>query len=225
MTLKLRRIIRLLSLLLALGVTGGCSQDPSIGCFYVEIAPAKFVPVRFNEKHGSDMFIRYENQTVVFKLPRGLNSPRTLMEHEGRLYVMALDASGPGVDVWRYRFWRQKGQGFGEIEAKDFPRSIAIFNIWRPGDRNRYATGMTQADKLDFVILGRELDPENGYFVNSYQARLWWMLENQNSLGLAERTFGGEEGRKFLREYIAKYQPVKLTSMEPTPVPKGECDF
>jgi hypothetical protein len=224
MNLKLSSVIRLVSLLLALGVTGGCSQDPSIGCFQVEIAPAKFVPVRFNRKHGTDMFIRYEDQTVVFKLPYGPNSPRTLMEHEGRLYVMALDASGPGVDDWRYRCWRQLGQGFEEIEAKDFPRSIAIFNIWRPGDRNRYATGI-HGIKLDFAALGRELDPENGYFVNSYQARLWWMLENKNSLGWAERTFGGEEGRKFLHEYIAKYQPVKLTSMEPPPVPEGECDF
>jgi hypothetical protein len=51
------------------------------------------------------------------------------------------------------------------------------------------------------------------------------MLENKNSLGWAEREFYGDKAPKFLHEYIKKYQPVKLTSMEMRPIPEGECDF
>ncbi|HAV62151.1 MAG TPA: hypothetical protein DCY13_07275 [Verrucomicrobiales bacterium] len=219
------------ALLMVLGFTSGCSKDPSIGCYYVEIAPEKFVPVQFNRDYRTDMFIEYEGRTVVFKLPGRYpdepNSASTLMEYEGRLYVIALDASKPGRDAYYYRFWRQKDQTFEEIEAKEFPRSIAILNIWRPGrfTQLRYSTGMTEDDKIDQVALIRNLDPEDKYFLNSYQARLWYMLENRNSLGWAEREFSWEEASMFLHEYIERYQPVKLSSMEMRPVPEGECDF
>lgn len=204
----------------------GCSNGPGVGCFYVEVAPGKFIPVEFTSKFRTDMKIRYGGQTTVFELPWGINSAQTLMEFEGRLYVLALDASSRDRSKWPYRCFRQDGDKFEEIMPEEFPRSVAIFNIWRPGDRSRYATGMTAEDKLDFVKIGMALNPEDPYFVNSYQARLWYMLEVTNSLFWAERNFGdGEADQKFLREYIAKYKPVHLTSMEMKPVPKEECKF
>lgn len=84
---------------------------------------------------------------------------------------------------------------------------------------------MRSEDKIDETVLNCELDPENKYFVNSYQARLWFMLEIENNLEKAEREFFGEQAKTFLLEYIAKYNPVRLTSMELKPVPKDECNF
>lgn len=203
----------------------GCSNDPSVGCFYVEIAPAKFVPVKFTDKFRTDMIINYDGKVVTFKLPRDSNSPSSLMEFQEKLYVLALDASARWRSEWQWRCYQQDGDHFKEVPAKDFPKSIAIMNIWRPGIPGRYSTGMRSEDKIDETVLNCELDPENKYFVNSYQARLWFMLEIENNLEKAEREFFGEQAKTFLLEYIAKYNPVRLTSMELKPVPKDECNF
>lgn len=211
---------------LFIGYMSGCSNGPGVGCFYVEVAPAKYVPVKFDSEIGykSDMKIRYERQSVVFKLPIECNTASSLLEFDGKLYGLALDTSSRDRSKWKYRSFRQAGDRFEEIPIKDFPRSIAIFNIWRPGDPSRYGTGIGGV-KIDDVEIGRALNPEDGYFVNSYQARLWYMLEVTNSLDTAEREFGGDEAKKFLLEYIAKYKPVHLTSMEMKPVAKKDCNL
>ena len=211
-------------LMFCLLLVSSCSADPSVGCFYVEVSPGKMVPVKFDSKFRTHMKIRYEGKTVVFELPWGLNSAQSLMEFEGKLYVLSLDATSSDRSEWRYRCFRQDGEKFSEIDAKEFPRSIAIFNIWRPGDRSRYSTGIGGIT-IDAIKINQMLDPEDPYFVNSYQARLWHMLEVTNSLHRAERDFGGDDGKKFLHEYIAKYKPVHLTSMELKPVPKEESKF
>jgi hypothetical protein len=58
---------------LFLGSISGCSSGPGVGCFYVEVSPAKFLAVKFDGEigYGSNLKIRHGNQTVLFKLPRG----------------------------------------------------------------------------------------------------------------------------------------------------------
>lgn len=211
-------------LMLVVLLNTGCAAEESAGWFELEVAPAKFIPVKFHHAMRTDMTVRVDGENIPLKVPRECNTPETLMEHEGKLYCLALEANRKlGRDDWRYRCFRLEGKEFKEIEAKEFPRSIAIFNIWRPGEElKRYSTGIGGV-RIDDVEIGKALDPENGYFVNSYQGRLWYMLEKRNSLGWAEREFGGEEGKKFLKEYIEKYKPVHLTSMEMKRIPKEEA--
>jgi hypothetical protein len=162
--------------------------------------------------------INYQGQLVTYIDPPGLNRPRSLMEHEGKLYVLALDATARSRKDWRWRAFRQEGNSFKEIDAKDFPRSIAILNIWRPNDPQRYATG--NEGQLDYLAMGLKLNPEDKYFANSDQARLWFMLEVENSIWAA---YGGKYSstdHTLVRQYIAKYKPVRLTSMEMRPVSK-----
>lgn len=224
MASKHRNPVSLL-LLIALCVLPACSGDEPHGWYSVEIAPGKFVPVSFSSWTHGGMTVQYSNQVVKWVGSLKLNPPRTLMEFEGKLYMVALKAEREKfASEWYYCFFVQEGNGFKEIPAKDFPRSVAIFNLWRPGDRSRYATGIGGVT-IDYSKLGRELNPEDDHFVNSYQARLWYMLEKEISLYQAEREFGGEEGKKFLRDYIVKYKPVRLTSMEMKPVTKGKTKF
>lgn len=142
-----------------------------------------------------------------------------------KLYIFALDAAAKRTEKWRWRAYRQDGNSFKEIDVKDYPRSIAIMNVWRPNDRSRYATGMKPEDKIGYAVLGRELNPENGCFGNSCQAMLGYMLETENNLEKAEREFTGDEARKFPHNSIAKHKPVRLTSMEMTPMPKAKIRF
>ena len=171
------------------------------------------------------MTILYGNTVVKYEGYIELNSPETLMEFDGKLHLLALHAGRkrPRTE-WLYRCFRQDGNTFKEIPAREFPRSIAIFNLWRPGDPRRYSTGV-DGETIDAARENRELNPDDKYFANSYQARLWYMLEVENNLHRAEWGYSTEEAPKFLREYIAKYKPVRLTSMEMKRLPKSQCKF
>lgn len=199
-----------------------CGDDPH-GCYSVEIAPGKFVPVKFTTWNPHKMTVYYNGTAIKYPGYDGLNRPKTLMEFDGKLYVLALEARrSQGRDQWKYIAFRQEGNKFERIPEKDFPRSIAIFNLWRPGDPTRYSTGAGGV-KIDAAKIARELNPDDVYFVNSYQARLWYMLEVTNSLYASERDYSVYEGKKFLQDYIEKYKPVRLTSMEMKALPKGQC--
>ncbi len=208
---------------------------------YVEIAPSKYVPVKFPSYITVDLVIKYDGKVVSFRGPAGINPPETLMEYNGKLYVLAFDASARTLKdkrkrgPWRYRCFEQDGLAFKEIPATNFPRSIATINIWRPngfqGQRSsRYSSGMN-GETIDQLIFARTFDTEDLYFANSEIAWLWFMLEVANDYdtiegggGLTDIRYDSQD-RSFIRNFKAKYKPVQLTTMELTPVPKEERDF
>ena len=168
------------------------------------------------------MKIKYNNQVLYFTAKPGPNSAQSLMEFEGKLYILAFDARPTQVAKWRWKCSRQEGEHFQEIPDRDFPRNIAILNIWYPDDPSRFATG-TGGKPIDYVKVGLRLDPDEGAFWYSQQARLWAMLDVTNSYKHSDMVW--EEWPDFLRRYKAKYNPVHLTSMELKPVPKSERNF
>jgi len=230
-----------LSVVVALLGTSCSGEKATADCFYVEIAPAKFVPVRFPYFKDHDLVIKYNGQVLTYKGPAGVNMAESLMEFDGKLYVLAFDARARRYEdrkdygPWRWRCFEQDGDGFKEIPAADFPRSIAIINIWRPdGFRNhtsrRYRTG-TKDGTIDQIDLVRSLDTENVHFANSDTAWLWFMLEVNNDFdaisggGPRDTVRYDSSDRTFVRQFKAKYMPMQLTHVELRPVPKGECDF
>lgn len=221
----------------------GCSPGKATSdYFYVEIAPAKFVPVRFPYFRDHDLVIKYNGSVVTYKNPSfGVNMPESLMEYNGKLYVLAFDTSARRYEdrkqfgPWRWRCFEQDGKGFKEIPASSFPRSIALINIWRPnGFRShvsrRFSTGM-HGEKIDHIDLVRSLDTEAPYFADCEIAWLWFMIEVNNDFNAI--TGGGPldtvrynpSDRSFVREFKAKYKPVQLTTIELKPVPRKEWDF
>jgi hypothetical protein len=193
--------------------------------YYVEISPNKYVPVKFVSILEKNMTIKYNGIVVKYDSIGWLNRPRTLMEYNGKLYVLALDASSPVRADYKWRAFEQMNDKFVEISIDKFPKSIAIINIWLPGDPRRLSTGLHAEDKLDYVVINREMDLNNKYFYNNDQARLWYMLEVTNSLEIAESRVPVDVFQRVVREYKSKYNPVRLTSMEMKPVPKEEQNF
>ena len=223
-------------------LASGCSPERALSdWFYVEIAPAKYVPVRFPFFKDHDLVIKYKGNVVVFEAPHGVNMPESLMEHEGRLYVLAFDTSARRYEEretrgpWRWRCFEQEGNRFKEIPASTFPRSIAIINIWRPdGFRGhvsrRFRTGI-HGERIDQIDLARTLDTEKPYFANCEIAWLWFMLEVSNDFssviggGPVDLVRYNPSDRSFVRNFKAKYRPVQLTTIELKPVPRTEQNF
>jgi hypothetical protein len=219
----------------------GCSNGGFSPYQYVEIAPGKYVPVKFPSIMTSDLVIKYEGNVVKFDGPAGVNPPESLMEYKGKLYVLAFDASARSLNEcrergpWRWRCFEQDGTGFKEIPASSYPRSIATINIWRPGGfqgttSRRFRWGM-HGEKIDQLAFARSFDTENLYFPNCEIAWLWFMLEVDNDLKAVTGVMGvskiryDSQDRTFVRNFKQKYNPVQLTTMELTPVPREKIDF
>jgi len=200
---------------------------------YVEVAPAKFIPVKFSTLLMGGLKIKYEEKIIVYNNHESINRPQSLMEHEGELYLLAFDAKGKRAVDWRWRCFKQEGNSFREIPVSDYPKSIAILNIWWPSDpphfySSQYRTG-TNGEKIDQLKLSRECDTDELYFRNCEQAWLWFMLDVTNAYSHILYT-GDDSGYKsntsdFVRKFKEKYKPVRLTSMELAPVPKEKRDF
>jgi hypothetical protein len=178
---------------------------------------------------------------VTFNGPAGINAPEALMEYNGKLYVLALDASAQSLKEcqkrgpWHWRCFEQDGLGFKEIPAANYPRSIATINIWRPdgfqGNLSRRFRGGTNGEKIDQLAFAKNFDTEDLYFADCEIAWLWYMLEVTNDFDvvMGDAPKGGirydSQDRTFIRNFKAKYKPVQLTTMELTPVPKEKRDF
>ncbi len=219
----------------------GCSSDGDSPYQYVEIAPGKYVPVKFSSYITTDLVIKYEGKIVKYEGPAGVNAPEALMEYNGKLFVLALDASAQTLKEcqergpWRWRCFEQEGLGFKEIPAASYPRSIATINIWRPDGfqgkiSRRYQSGM-HAEKIDQLAFAKNFDTEDLYFADCEIAWLWFMLEVTNDISAVTGGMGlsdiryDSQNRTFIRNFKAKYKPVQLTTMELTPVPKEKIDF
>jgi hypothetical protein len=241
MNMRLMNFLYSMMILSFLVLSYGCSGGKESQYQYVEIAPGKYVPVKFPTYMTCDLIIKYDGKIVTFKGPAGINDPETLMEYNGKLYVLALDASAQSLKEcrergpWRWRCFEQEGLGFKEIPATNYPRSIATINIWRPdgfqgNTSRRYRSGM-KGEKIDQLVFAKKFDTEDLYFANCEIAWLWFMLEVVNDLGAVTGGMGlsdmryDSEDRTFIRKFKAKYKPVQLTTIELTPVPKEKIDF
>jgi hypothetical protein len=219
----------------------GCSIEGGSTYQYVEVAPGKFLPVKFSSYITTDLVIKYEGKIVKYEGPAGVNAPEALMEYNKKLYVLALDASAQSLKEcqergpWRWRCFEQDGLGFKEIPAASYPRSIATINIWRPdgfqGKISRRFRRGTHGEKIDQLAFAKSFDTEDLYFADCEIAWLWYMLEVVNDfgavtggMGLSDMRYDSQD-RTFIRNFKAKYKPVQLTTMELTPVPKEEIDF
>jgi hypothetical protein len=197
--------------------------------------------VKFCPYTTTDLVIKYEGKIVKYDGPVGVNAPEALMEYNGKLYVLALDASAQSLKEckkrgpWRMRCFEQEGLGFKEIPATNYPRSIATINIWRPDGfqgkiSRRYQSGM-HGEKIDQLAFAKNFDTEDLYFANCEIAWLWFMLEVVNDFGAVTGSMNlsgiryDSQDRTFIRNFKAKYKPVQLTTMELTPVPKEKRDF
>ena len=195
--------------------------------YYVEIAPGQFVPVKFHKHFKGYMEIKYKEIIVAHANPPELNKPECLMEYDGKLYILSFYAYDRHLKDWRWIAFKQDGNKFKEIPLSEFPRSVALLNLWYPDEKNggysrkhrRYFIGV-DGETVDQLSLIRDFDVTSKYFTNNDTVRLWYCLEIANDWGRAQRDSDVD-----VKAYIEKYKPVRMTSMEMKPVPAQDRDF
>jgi formylglycine-generating enzyme required for sulfatase activity len=190
----------------------------------VEVAPGKFVTTKrrgkslddepsFRErlklfrqsekrwgKEWFELLIPWEGRSVRWI---DVGSPCTLREFENRLYVISFDWSDFPP---RYRFYRQQGETFVEISPAEFPKQVAVENIFTAA--SRYMRSPEGEIEQDEVKLARELNPTDRDFANTHTAEIWYLLMTGRQPGQFDAP-----DRATLEEFIRRYTPIRLTQV------------
>lgn len=114
----------------------------------------------------------------------------SLRAWQDNLYMIALDRSD--IHNCRFRYYRQRGDGFVEMAAAQFPRRIATQNLWR-----------IDADELDAL---RRLDAQDTWFCRGLTASVWRHLLT----GVDYQRCSEVDDRRAVGEFKMKYGPIPL---------------
>ncbi len=229
-----------------------CSEEPSeknkgiLAKFHgrddVEISPGKFItigntskdidykPTGFKEtvglivdsvKNGPEwthIGVPWNGKLLEWK---GEPIPICLREFEGKLYMVVYDRTVPNKS--RFRYYKEDKETLIEIKASDFPKKIAIQNMWLT---EQWGWGDEGAiDRIQILI---DLNPSHKYFRSTgLTSSLWICLSTEKEYyeidGYNVKITYDEE-KKILLEYAQKYEPIKLTQIvkvkQPPPVKK-----
>jgi len=182
----------------------------------VEISPGKWLSISASDTvHKNDAIggsSADESSRMSFKWKEigatwsGKDIPISLREYEGSIYFIGYNRENQEKDrLHFYRFNERKGK-FREIEPQDYPKSIAIQNMWlRPATRNMKIND-TMIDTWEVL---RELDVQNPYFTSSFTAYIWY--QTVTGKDLYEMPY--EIPVEFLLRYMAEHSPVALPTI------------
>ena len=217
----------ILCILWVLPVVPGCRSEPSTpSTEQIEIAPDRWITIqrvdntyeypasRATWNHYAPHIPRGK-QWTWFSVPVdqrvvtwvGVDLPISLRDWESTLFMITIDSeSNQNEAVLRY--YKERDGGFAEIKPGDFPRRIATQNMWLKTDAWITMMGGSRVRPLDVT---RNLNIEHGLFGDTYTARVWWHLER--GANLKQQPYAWEVPTEFLREYVAKYQPIALPTI------------
>ena len=180
--------------------------------FEVEISSGVFIPVKQSDWEWADpkglapkerarLKMWYKGNDVSWE---GDAIPNVLREYDGRLYAIGFDRQTKkhierkrlGESKCMLRYYRQEGEAFVEIPAREFPPSIAVQNM---GIENREAREITDL---------RMLNTDSFPFRISVTAFAWREIETGEPMD----EYGVDAA--FLKQFIAKHRPIALQTMK-----------
>jgi len=192
----------------------------------VEVAPGRWITIERDDeeaqidvgKHVSlniplpgdtditRLRIPWQDQTVVWE---GMPVPFCLREWEGKLFIIGLDRTD--MKKCRFRYYRQDGNGFSEIQPGEFPKRIATQNMWwRDVDE-----GYTDASgkRINDLQKLRELDANDIWFNRRLTAQVWRHITSGKDYYQTERNVDVDAVRAFKE----KFDPIVLPTIVRTP--------
>lgn len=118
-------------------------------------------------------------------------------------WLVTLDRTDMGNILFRFYKFLKDGHAI-EVIAKDFPRNLAIQNMWL-----REENGFRDGKPINEYEVVAALDTTSIDFQNSLTAKMWLCIEKGS-----QYSNGQNVGSGFLREYLAKYIKEETNSQQ-----------
>jgi hypothetical protein len=193
----------------------------------VEAEPGKFISynehmINWDYKHTSFVAVHtmeapkakfFQRNTTYLAIPWkgedvswvGFGVPIVIRANADLLYLVVFDRETDFSKI-RFSYFKQHFSTLEEIRPSEFPKSLAIQNLWLRKENGFGADGKP----VNEIEIAKNLDPENLYFPSSLTAKMWMQLE----AGKEYYEIQNESIPKdFLKQYLQKYNPPKLLTI------------
>ena len=226
----MKRMIRLLLVLLVpslcFGLENNLAREAVDTTVAAEVEPGTFVDCRehlekwvlkhtsftavhllstpkpaFYQRDTTYLSISWQGREVLWV---GLGVPICLRSRNNLLYLVVFDRESDAGRI-RFRYFRQDHGVMAEMAATDFPKEIAVQNLWLKKEN-----GFRDGTPINEVEIAKSLDPENIDFQQSLTAKIWMQLETGKEFYEIKDT-PADAG--FLKEFKEKYGVKKLPTI------------
>lgn len=157
---------------------------------------------KFYQRDTTYLSIPWQGQDLLWV---GFGVPICLRSHNNLLYLVVFDRDSD-LSKTRFRYYRQDHSVLAEIAAKDFPREIAVQNLWLSKEN-----GFRDGKPINQVEIAKNLDPEDIDFPRSLTAKMWMHLETGKEY---YETQNDSASVDFLKRYLRKHDVVRLKTIQ-----------
>lgn len=155
----------------------------------------------FYQRDTTYLSIPWQGQEVLWV---GLGVPVCLRSHSNQLYLIVFDRESDAKQI-RFRYFHQNHGAMAEIAPKDFPKEIAVQNLWLKKEN-----GFRDGKPIDEVEIVKNLDPGSIDFQDSLTAKIWAQLESGKEFYEIKDT---PVAAGFLKNFSEKYSVKKLPTV------------
>lgn len=152
----------------------------------------------FYQRNTTYLSIPWQGHQVLWV---GLGVPICLRSHGNQLYLIVFDRESDFKQI-RFRYFRQDHGVMAEIVPKDFPKEIAVQNLWLEKE-----SGFRDGKPINEIEIAKNLDPASIDFQESLTAKIWAHLESGKEYYEIKDT---PVAASFLKDYGEKYRVKKL---------------
>ena len=169
---------------------------------FAAVHALKTKEAKYYQRNTTYLSISWQGQDLFWV---GVGVPICLRSDNKVLYLVVFDRDSDFSYI-RFRYYRQDHSVLAEITPKEFPKEIAVQNLWLKKENGFHNDGKP----INEIEIAKNLDPEDSDFQQSLTAKMWMQLETGKEFYETEHDPVPAE---FLKEFLKNNKVKKLQSI------------
>lgn len=186
--------------------------------FYISNTKKAILKVSLDSK----LYIKFDKKELFLKKLESSSSmsdtPVTIFQHNNVVYAIILYTGFGNSDEFSIKYLMEKDGKFIEISRLEFPKELAVRNIFAPGQgQSKDKDGRIISDYID---IEKKKDTNNTLFCISNTGRIWQNLTTERKLSEIFLWPNPDDVKRFKEQYTL----IDVPLMELKEVSKIEAD-
>lgn len=211
---------RAIFFILIFGVLVSCGSKIKFN--YCEFYISDSKKAIFKISSDSKVYIKVDKKELFLKKLEGSSSmsdtPVTVLQHNNVVYSIILYTGYGNSDEFKITYLREKDDKFIEISRNEFPKELAIRNIFAPG--HGQAKDKNGRIISDYIEIEKKKDVNDPLFYGSLTGKVWQHIISERKLAEIFLWPSQEDVKKFKEQNTLIDVPI----LELKDITKEEAD-